>query len=57
LDVGKEKGEPVKAARACKAARPRRRIACCGRGLLPYRRRRKTSVDATVEPTAVKFQC
>jgi hypothetical protein len=53
LDVGKEKGEPVKAARAC----PRRRIACCGRRLLRCRRRRKTFVDATVEPTAVKFQC
>jgi hypothetical protein len=30
LDVVEEKGEPVKAARAC----PRRRIACCGRRLL-----------------------
>jgi hypothetical protein len=53
LDVGKEKGEPVKPARAC----PRRRIACCGRRLLRCRRRRKTFADATVEPTAVKFQC
>jgi len=53
LDVGEEKGEPVEAARAC----ARRRIACCGRRLLRYRRRRKTSADATVEPTAVKFKC
>jgi hypothetical protein len=53
LDVGEKEGEPVEAARAC----PRRRIACCGRRLLRCRRRRKTPADATVEPTAVKFQC
>jgi hypothetical protein len=53
LDVGKEKGEPVEAARTY----PPRRIACRGQRLLRCRRRRKTSADATVEPTAVKLQC
>jgi hypothetical protein len=53
LDVGEEKGEPVKAARTSS----RRRIACCGRRLLECRRRRKARIGAAVEPTAVKFQC
>jgi hypothetical protein len=53
LDVGKEKGEPVKAARA----RARRRIARCGRRLLECRRGRKTYLGAAAQPTAVKFQC
>jgi len=53
LDVGEKKGEPVETARACS----RRRIAYCGRRLLRCRRRRKTTADATVEPTAVKFKC
>jgi hypothetical protein len=53
LDVGEEKGEPVKAARA----RARRRIVGCGRGVLRCRRRRKTRFGAAAEPTAVKFQC
>jgi hypothetical protein len=53
LDVGEEKGEPVKPARA----RARRRIARCGRRLLECRRWRKTDLGAAAQPTAVKFQC
>jgi hypothetical protein len=53
LDVRKEKGEPVKAARA----RARRRLVRCGRGLLRCRRRRKTCFGAAAQPTAVKFKC
>jgi hypothetical protein len=53
LNVGEEKGEPVKPARA----RTRRRIARCGRRLLECRRWRKTDLGAAAQPTAVKFQC
>jgi hypothetical protein len=53
LDVGEEKGEPVKAARA----RARRRLVRCGRGVLRCRRRRKTCFGAAAQPTAVKFKC
>jgi hypothetical protein len=52
LDIREKKVEPVEAARA------RRR---CGSGyrdrrLLARRRWEKTAIDATIEPTAVKFQ-
>ena len=53
LNVRKEEGEPVKTART----RLRRRTRCCGRRLLQCRQRRKTDVDAAVEPTAVKLKC